>query len=487
MRKTIFLTALIPLCLAFFIAWNVPEKKPVPAASDINNITTCALPIPSIPDAPIFNPEQEKLPAVLTRKNFNSLSAAEIASLKAGIAAMKALPISNKTSWQYQAAIHGTVLTPSQPSWNSCQHWNMFFLSWHRMYLYYFERILRNKSGNPNLTLPYWDYQTSASIPSAYRTPTTGNTLYHGRFSSMNSGGLLPASISTAINNAMVHTNFTTFQSALEGPHGTVHTSIGSDMSDPDRAALDPIFWAHHANIDRLWEVWLRNCGGRANPTTNATWMNQTYTFFDENGNAVNMTGSQVVSTASTLNYRYDFPAINPCLIVFKDWKWLIYRPFRLPDPVIKERISTINFERVKQLEDFTKVRDWKFNFKNSENEVSDQIMLELTGAKLEKAPEGAIEVYINLPKLERPDPKSKSFASLVDVFALTSRNNQKSGPVQIDITRAVANLQLRVADLGNLNLSFVVRGNTVNGKEVETNTAIFAESIDVLIRRGMR
>jgi tyrosinase len=29
-------------------------------------------------------------------------------------------------------------------------------------------------------------------------------------------------------------------------------------MTNPDTAALDPIFWLHHANIDRLWNVWLR-------------------------------------------------------------------------------------------------------------------------------------------------------------------------------------------------------------------------------------
>ena len=24
-----------------------------------------------------------------------------------------------------------------------------------------------------------------------------------------------------------------------------------------ETAGLDPLFWLHHANIDRLWEVWL--------------------------------------------------------------------------------------------------------------------------------------------------------------------------------------------------------------------------------------
>jgi hypothetical protein len=32
-------------------------------------------------------------------------------------------------------------------------------------------------------------------------------------------------------------------------------------MLDPSLAALDPIFWLHHANVDRLWEVWLQRAG----------------------------------------------------------------------------------------------------------------------------------------------------------------------------------------------------------------------------------
>ena len=183
------------------------------------------------------------------------------------------------------------------------------------MYLYFFERILRAKSGNPNLTLPYWNYQTSGAVPLNYRIPATAaNPLYNStRFASINSGATIPTSISTNINNALNLTSYMPFQSSIEGPHGSVHTSIGGNMSAVDAAALDPVFWLHHTNIDRLWEAWLRKCGGRANPTTNASWMNQVYTFFDENGTAVNMTGSQVVNTAASLSYRYDFPGMLPC------------------------------------------------------------------------------------------------------------------------------------------------------------------------------
>jgi tyrosinase len=36
-------------------------------------------------------------------------------------------------------------------------------------------------------------------------------------------------------------------------------------MSDPDIAALDPIFYLHHCNIDRMWAAW--NAKGNSNPT----------------------------------------------------------------------------------------------------------------------------------------------------------------------------------------------------------------------------
>ena len=52
-------------------------------------------------------------------------------------------------------------------------------------------------------------------------------------------------------------------------PHNLVHDDIGGDngiMSDPDSAGLDPIFYLHHANIDRLWSVWLELGNGRSNP-----------------------------------------------------------------------------------------------------------------------------------------------------------------------------------------------------------------------------
>ena len=74
-------------------------------------------------------------------------------------------------------------------------------------------------------------------------------------------------------------------------------------MNDPDTAAQDPIFWLHHSNIDRLWAVWVRN--GHSNPTTPG-WLNQQFSFFDENGQPVTMTAVQVLDTVADLGYTYD-------------------------------------------------------------------------------------------------------------------------------------------------------------------------------------
>ena len=87
---------------------------------------------------------------------------------------MKALPPSNPSSWSYQANIHGTQMAqPWSPLWQTCEHHTDFFWPWHRMYLYWFEQIVREQSGDPDFALPYWDYSdpTRQYLPFAFRDP----------------------------------------------------------------------------------------------------------------------------------------------------------------------------------------------------------------------------------------------------------------------------------------------------------------------------
>ncbi|KAK8116070.1 hypothetical protein PG984_012572, partial [Apiospora sp. TS-2023a] len=43
---------------------------------------------------------------------------------------------------------------------------------------------------------------------------------------------------------------------SLEYPHDLVHSSMSAAMLWPEYAAFDPLFWLHHANVDRLYALW---------------------------------------------------------------------------------------------------------------------------------------------------------------------------------------------------------------------------------------
>jgi hypothetical protein len=56
------------------------------------------------------------------------------------------------------------------------------------------------------------------------------------------------------------------FDGAYEQPHDNFHGWVGPDMADNSYTAYDPVFWSYHANIDRIFEIWLR-----ANPAATYT------------------------------------------------------------------------------------------------------------------------------------------------------------------------------------------------------------------------
>jgi tyrosinase len=280
------------------------------------------------------------------RKNVYQLPAGDttLEWYSKAVVAMKKKPTTDPTSWKYQAAMHGFNSTlsfwkgsaplPKQAErtgfWNQCQHGSWFFLPWHRMYLACFEQIVAQTivdlGGPQGWTLPFWDYSDSSNpnartIPAAFTSPNnatnglwiTGrvsntippkyvalgalNTIPYagdGRTSPLGFGGP---------ETAFSHGGGTHGQ--LESlPHDMVHVAISGAMGDPRTAALDPIFWLHHANIDRLWQVWL-NDGGRTNPVKSA-WLNHSFDFHDNKGNRLEMKVSQVIDTGNVLSgYTY--------------------------------------------------------------------------------------------------------------------------------------------------------------------------------------
>jgi tyrosinase len=247
------------------------------------------------------------------------------------VAIMKGRSANDPTSWSYQAAIHGTQSMQNKPLWNGCQHGTWFFVSWHRMYLYYFERIVRaavvQAGGSADWALPFWDYGAGgqqATLPPAFRNPTVGgqpNSLFAQRNAGINAGNALPPQVTSAAHalSRRRFTGVTQFGGGItppqqfdggtgaleQTPHNDVHGMVGGLMGVITTAAADPIFWLHHCNIDRLWHVWNRNDPAHHKDPTDARWTGHSFSFFDANGSQVHKKASDVVDIRLQLGYVY--------------------------------------------------------------------------------------------------------------------------------------------------------------------------------------
>lgn len=432
---------------------------------------------------------------VYVRKNVYSLTSSEITLLRNGINVMKSRSSTDPTSWAFQSAIHGSMSTNLKPGMNTCQHGSFFFLSWHRMFLYYFERILRKASGSSTFSLPYWNYSdvsSQAALPASFRSPkNSSNPLYVSqRDAAINAGGYLPASVvsykAAFAKTAFATTNvsdpgfgglivsgpvhFNNPHSAIENqPHDVVHVTIGGWMSDPFTAAQDPIFWLHHANIDRLWDKWLRQGSSRANPTGNSAWMNTSFTFYDENGKAVSMKGSQIVDMVSQLNYRYDdMPASLATTLAQMV-------PEAQVQPRTRQQTEFLKINNVDTKGERTELSLGKTTTNRLNDAVSSvarsstlstdgqQIVLLLSGITYNKAPRGTFEVYINQPKGVEPEFDSPYYAGNIGLFGFMMSHGGMSmgdgGSVSLDITNTIRNLAAKNVDLSQINVTIFHRG----------------------------
>jgi len=151
----------------------------------------------------------------------------------------------DRSSWRYWINVHV----------NYCPHDIDYFLAWHRGYLYYFERQLRIVSGNNNLTLPYWNYYRNPRIPAEFTDPATGNPLYVTRVNTNVYNALSLAPFGSNVWN-FERERANAFEPLIESrPHNGIHNIIGGSMGSME-SPTDPIFYLHHANIDRLWYAW---------------------------------------------------------------------------------------------------------------------------------------------------------------------------------------------------------------------------------------
>lgn len=218
---------------------------------------------PAATPAPSLAPQ-----ALRHRRSARRMTAAQLADLRSAIS--QAQGIDDDRGFQYWAGIHGLPLPIS------CIHHRELFLPWHRAYLYLFEKALQDRV--PGVTLPWWDWTNhSEGVPSPYakaKAEGRKNSLFDSPIQP--SGREAPNQTRTTraegdphqlpsseeVQAVLANRDFFTFQTQLESIHDGVHVWTGGTMGEIPVAAYDPLFWAHHCMIDRLWYLWqLRHPG----------------------------------------------------------------------------------------------------------------------------------------------------------------------------------------------------------------------------------
>ncbi|MCJ1441897.1 MAG: hypothetical protein MMC23_002389 [Stictis urceolatum] len=162
------------------------------------------------------------------------------------------------------------------------------FLPWHRYYLHTYERLLREECGYTG-PMTWWDetkdaghFNTAPMFTESYfghaplkTSDNKGTCITSGAFANTEldigpgqgntkhclsravDEGLSKSITNSFISSCNSHDNFTDmWKCSYTGPHAYGHDAVGAVMSDVDTSPGDPIFFLHHAFIDRNWRIW---------------------------------------------------------------------------------------------------------------------------------------------------------------------------------------------------------------------------------------
>ncbi|MQM23198.1 hypothetical protein Taro_056261 [Colocasia esculenta] len=285
-----------------------------------------------------------------------------IAKYERAVAIMKSLPSDHPHNFFRQANNHCLYCTGSYNQVNSTAlfkiHRSWLFFPWHRAFLYFHERILGRLIGDNAFALSYWNWDAPEGMvmPGLYTTGALNHTERDEshlppQISDLNYECCVPvqepAEEQVATNLAFMYHQMVSgakkpelflgckLRSGTAGacdgpgtvesaPHNTVHTWVGSERN-PERedmgafysAARDPLFFAHHANIDRLWQVWKELMGLQDQPDfDDPDWLETSFTFYDENLQLVRIKVRDCLDPTK-LGYTYEETAL----------RWLDARP----------------------------------------------------------------------------------------------------------------------------------------------------------------
>ncbi|KXN73691.1 Di-copper centre-containing protein [Conidiobolus coronatus NRRL 28638] len=157
-------------------------------------------------------------------------------------------------------------------------HGTPAFFPWHRQYIRDFELELQKI--DPSVSLPFWDWSLDSQAPERsvifteryFGTSKNNDCIPNGPFQNwrvtlpdphcvkrnFDGGATIGAFYSPEmlVNMFRNASHYHAFRLNIEGaPHGRIHAGIGGDMAVM-MSPNDPIFFVHHAFIDKIWHDW---------------------------------------------------------------------------------------------------------------------------------------------------------------------------------------------------------------------------------------
>ena len=212
------------------------------------------------------------------RKSVYKLNDGQAEALRAAVKQMVDIsvqaPGDNRGWWAY-AGKHGYPDFLCKHS-NDFNDWAKLFLPWHRAYLYRIE--LQMQTFSPRATLPWWDWPASRDLGGTGIPPLYGDEQVGGSDNPLFAAPAPPpidpsttfrsprppdapgqSGLPTApeVDAVLNYSDWHDFSYYLESLlHNRVHGWTGGFMRQVAVAAYDPIFWAHHTMVDRLWSLW---------------------------------------------------------------------------------------------------------------------------------------------------------------------------------------------------------------------------------------
>nr|XP_043620775.1 polyphenol oxidase I, chloroplastic-like [Erigeron canadensis] len=291
----------------------------------------------------------------------------QVDKYKKAVAAMRALPDDHPHSFKQQASIHCaycnggyTQALSGYPDTELQIHNSWLFFPFHRWYLYFYERILGKLICDPTFALPYWNWDNPAGmqIPEMFlyekcnpkylgdkcnplydeyrdpkhQPPQLVNLQFNGDDKDSDTIDLIKRNLFTVYRDLVrnggdtisffggmyvagddpVRNGDPSVGSVEASSHTAVHRWVGNsnlpngeDMGNFYSAGYDPLFYVHHANVDRMWKLWkdLR-LPGHVEPTE-CDWLNSSYVFYDENQDLVRVFNKDSVDIKKL---KFDYP-----------------------------------------------------------------------------------------------------------------------------------------------------------------------------------